>query len=141
MNADGTGKTQVTHDLCFFNIYGLSWSPDGRKLALGGEKIISSSIYTVGSDGTGLRLLAGADVCNLSSEHNDNMYPAWSPDGEKIAFVSLASDDFGMHVVNPNGSSDRNLGFGVYPSWSPDGKRILFADFPDKDPNLFHDEG
>jgi len=65
----------------------------------------------------------GSNVVPLTSEKG--WFPAWSPDGKKIAFCS----DAGISVMNANGSNVVPLtsdgGYG--PAWSPDGKRIAFC--------------
>ena len=78
-----------------------------------------SDIYVVGPDGANLRQLTG-DLASMS--------PAWSPDGERIAFVG------GYHlifVVNADGTGLRLLNdvdsLGNDPVWSPDGDRIAFT--------------
>jgi TolB protein len=43
----------------------------------------------------------------------------------KIAYQGAVPD---IHVVNPDGSSDQDLGSGTTPTWSPDGTKIAFAD-------------
>jgi TolB protein len=65
-------------------------------------------------------------------------WPAWSPDGRKIAFVRWPlirpprkwGRDEDVWVVNANGSSLRNLtrspGRDTRPAWSPDGRAIGF---------------
>src|SRR5262249_51136439 len=58
--------------------------------------------------------------------------PVWSPDGASIAFVSsknLTGYDFGIWLVNPDGSNVRNLvpqGLGA--AWSPDSHWLYYTD-------------
>ena len=65
--------------------------------------------------------------------------PAWSPDGQTIAFVRLnASLGEPIYVVKADGSGLRNLTpkpVGAYaaPAWSPDGRKIAFVS--DRDGN------
>src|SRR5215469_8228266 len=55
---------------------------------------------------------------------------AWSPDGRKIAFVSIRNSTSHIFVMNADGSEVRQLtsgpGDNIHPMWSPDGTRILF---------------
>lgn len=76
-------------------------------------------IFVAGSDGSGLRRLAGA----LGG------HPAWSPDGRRVAYDKTLE---GIWVVNADGSGKRRIsdtkcgGLDERPRWSPDGKRIVF---------------
>jgi serine/threonine protein kinase/Tol biopolymer transport system component len=58
--------------------------------------------------------------------------PVWSPDGKAIAFVSskgLTGLEFGVWVVNPDGSNLRNMATpGLGMSWSPDGTWLYYSD-------------
>jgi TolB protein len=61
--------------------------------------------------------------------------PAWSPDGQRIAYVSYRNSDDRRHiyVMNADGSDKRQLShpLGLWhdwdPAWSPDGGRIAFT--------------
>jgi len=57
--------------------------------------------------------------------------PTWSPDGNRILFVSQERGSDDVWVINVDGSNPRNLTpneweWDKYPSWSPDGRRIVF---------------
>jgi Tol biopolymer transport system component len=51
--------------------------------------------------------------------------PAWSADGQKIAFHALGAFPT-IRVIDADGSNERMLGRGLAPSWSPDGTKIAF---------------
>jgi hypothetical protein len=125
MDADGSHVEQKTSGRPF---HSPSWAPDGQSLALAGDWwvcLYECSIYRLelGSPQEPPLRLAdmGAD-------------PAWSPDGKKIAFVSLSGDD-GYHaldVMNADGTGlktivPRDDGTINHPAWSPDGTRIAFS--------------
>jgi Tol biopolymer transport system component len=76
----------------------------------------SDAIYVTNSDGSGITRLASG------------IQPAWSHDGQRIAFVGGGSGNvpYGIYVMNADGSGARFLARGSYPSWSPDGSKIVF---------------
>jgi Tol biopolymer transport system component len=55
--------------------------------------------------------------------------PAWSPDGQQLAFGKTARKGTGasldIYMINVEGTELRRLGKGAFPSWSPDGNHIL----------------
>jgi WD40 repeat protein len=81
------------------------------------------------SDGSGLTRLTDVEEPDLG--------PTWSPDGARIAFVSLRDDPGDqftkddIFVMNADGTGQTNLTnsttFEARPDWSPDGARIAFV--------------
>jgi tricorn protease len=74
-------------------------------------------------------------VLNLTrSSGAFDMLPAWSPDGEQIAFWSDLSGEYELYLQDPGKEKDpvqltsRGNGFGYWPYWSPDSKKIAFID-------------
>jgi tricorn protease len=60
-------------------------------------------------------------------------YPAWSPDGQQIAWFSDASGEYQLVVADQYGQNQRtvaipNPSFFFQPAWSPDGKHLAFTD-------------
>ena len=60
--------------------------------------------------------------------------PAWSPDGDRIAWFSDASGEYRLHVAPRSGEGEARdyaldgAGFYADPVWSPDGTRISYLD-------------
>ena len=74
----------------------------------------------------------GSDQRNITNSPASETRPAFSPDGQKIAFIR---DFKGIWVMNPDGSGQTQIldgavaGFSSvtsFPNWSPDGKKIVF---------------
>jgi Tol biopolymer transport system component len=132
MRPNGRQPTQLTN-VPFYNARP-NWSHDGRRITFTacrqGE---SCEIYVMNADGSG--------QVNLTNNFSDEQMSVWSPDDEKIAFVSNRDGNNEIYVMNADGSDPTRLTYdyvGVndqLPSWSPDGRKIAFVsnrDFNDE---------
>jgi len=84
--------------------------------------IPSGDIYTIEPNGTGIRRLTFGGT---------GMFPAWSPDGRRIAYSGPADPTFAIWIMGADGSDPHQLTFpgsssDLRPAWSPDGRRIVF---------------
>jgi Tol biopolymer transport system component len=109
-----------------------SWSPDGRRIAFASNRadFLNVEIYSVGSDGTGLRRLTRHAGTGFG--FGDDTTPDWSPDGTHIAFVSNRDRQTEVYVMKADGSEQRRVTRTPYvweqlPRWSRDGSKFLFA--------------
>jgi len=72
----------------------------------------------------------GSDMRQLTFGSDEDDSPAWSPDGKKIAFVSIRAGVSQIFVMNADGANVRQLTNGnaenIHPTWAPDSQRILF---------------
>jgi len=128
MNADGSGKTQLT-DEEGFRYRHPSWSPDGTEIVFSHcENSLGFRTYcdiaSVNADGSALTMILGGYW-----SHN---LPAYSPDGTKIAFSSdMGGYACAVWVMDSNGSNLVRLTDpaleGAGPDWSPDGTSIVFG--------------
>jgi Tol biopolymer transport system component len=81
MNADGTGKRQVTAN--GFSNFSPFFHPDGHRIIFSSNQQGGGSefhLYVIGDDGTGLE--------RLTFSAGFNSFPMFSPDGKKLVWVS-----------------------------------------------------
>jgi Tol biopolymer transport system component len=98
-----------------------SLSPDGKSFVYASNASGNWDIYfqRLGSK-TALRL--------TKDSPDDDTQPAFSPDGERIAFRS-EREGGGIFVMGAMGESAKRLtDFGYNPAWSPDAKEIAYAE-------------
>ncbi len=66
----------------------------------------------------------------LTDHPAPDISPAWSPDGQRIAFSSNRDGHSGIYTVNVDGGNLLRLTQRTYenlsPTWSPDGSKIAF---------------
>jgi imidazolonepropionase-like amidohydrolase/Tol biopolymer transport system component len=99
-----------------------SVSPDGRTVVF--ESLGKLYVKTVGSDAAPRQLIAG-------ERDSLELWPTWSRDGQRIAFVRWTDDGLGNIVtVDPRGRGERVVtrqqGHYAVPQFSPDGETIVF---------------
>lgn len=104
-------------------------------------------IRSAGLSPTGARAVFGArgeifavpakkgDVRNLTRTPSvHERYPAWSPDGQRIAYLSDASGEYELVICDQTGLKEKTtipLGDATFfysPLWSPDGTKIAYTD-------------
>jgi TolB protein len=117
INADGSNPRQIAAG------GGPSWSSVSGLIVfhatIGGS---DSEIYTMRADGDGIQ--------QLTDNGAEEIWPSWSPDGSKIAYMSNRDGNWEIYVMNADGSQQRRLTENIYedwrPSWSPDGTQLAF---------------
>ncbi|MGH2808506.1 MAG: hypothetical protein ACRDKT_14660 [Actinomycetota bacterium] len=126
MNADGTGRTNLTNTATIDD-GSPSWSPDGTRIAYASVRQ-NSDIYVMNADGTG--------DAQLTSDTRYDDFPEWAPDGSAIAFVAVRlpktgpTTGRGIYVMSPDGSGQTHIADTTYNNpnhdWSPDSSRIVY---------------
>jgi len=95
-------------------------------------------IYTMSPHGQGVK--------RLTNYPQEDLEPAWSPDGSKIAFMSFRGNlgvwtTYTLYTMNANGTGVerliKNPRDDHEPAWSPDGSKIAFARYSDGEDEIY----
>jgi Tol biopolymer transport system component len=85
--------------------------------------------------------LVASEPIKLTNNNVADTYPAWSPDGSKIAFQSKLDGDYDIYVMDFNSRQitplTSNTVFDSSPAWSPDGRLIAFHSNSDGDRDIY----
>jgi dipeptidyl aminopeptidase/acylaminoacyl peptidase len=121
MRADGTGVRYLGPGS------NPDWSPDSRRLVFNDWD--GTGIFVMHADGSGVGKLIDHGLVRTPSGGGCGVYwPAWSPDGQRIAFVCATYEEaWQVHVVNADGSNPHRVIAGSDVTWSFDGSRIAFG--------------
>lgn len=96
-----------------------------KKIALVLTDGANSDIYTVCADGT--------ELVNLTDQWLADYDPAWSPDGKRIAFATMRSDNAShIYIMDADGKFPQRLTEdyeNTRPIWLPNGHQIAFRTY------------
>ena len=140
VNIDGSGYLRLTENEYFEN-YPV-WSPDGTEIAF--SRYTSSNQYypdqyypeiEAAQRNVSLSIKSAEDGEEriLYSTESVALYPpAWSPDGQRLAFIANEGECcpylLVLHTVRPDDSELTRIGETTAPgTWSPDGEELAFA--------------
>src|SRR5262249_53356746 len=91
------------------------------------------AIYQIDANGSALR--------QLTTGTGGSFFPAWSPDGQTIAFTSSRDGHDEIYLMRADGTNPIPLpprdADNWQPAWSPDGTRIAFYSTRDKNADVY----
>jgi TolB protein len=108
------------------------WPPTTGRIVFTSDVNGTYDLWSMNHDGTDLsQLTINVSAFMLSTS---DLFPAWSLDGWKIAYLHQDMPSRNIWVMNADGTGPTQLTHttdgsirNMYPSWSPDGSRITFS--------------
>jgi Tol biopolymer transport system component/DNA-binding winged helix-turn-helix (wHTH) protein len=95
-----------------------SFSPNSKSIVYSSDRSGTPELYV-------RPVASGGREIQLTADGRQNVEPAWSPDGNWIAYHSAARH--GIWIVPAAGGSPRQVSsFGSSPAWSPDSSQLVF---------------
>ena len=136
VNLDGTDVKAVSANASTEFIH--SWSSDGRRIVYD-DFSLNGGIITTSDDGSWPSLVL------QNSNEVGNIYPHWSPNGQKIVFSrwTFATGAQDLYVMDVDGGNltlltDTPLDDEFVPAWSPDGTQIAYDFTPAGENGFIH---
>jgi Tol biopolymer transport system component len=134
VHPDGSGLERLTDDLAY---------DDQGSLSRDGKSLVFVSSRASGQTDIWILDLSTKQTRNLTNHPGGDFRPAWSPDGQWIAFTSDRDSNAGvvyrrweplqstgLYIIRADGTGLRRMtpegGFAGTPEWSRDGQRIIY---------------
>jgi Tol biopolymer transport system component len=136
IRSDGTEQTNVSNSESSDSQP--NWSPDGKQLVFVSDRLAEGYEKTLGSRGNLFMMNAdGSDVKSLTDGKDQDSLPAFSPDGQQIAFARRSATynpvEPQIMIMSADGSAIEALAkspdanpIGAL-AWFPDGKALTFT--------------
>jgi TolB protein len=135
MDYDGFNQTQVTKSK------NINLSPD---LSPNGQQVVYTT-YRAEQAATGQLLIVyniyDGKKSTLYSQGTLNSAPAWSPDGNRVAFTSNVKGNAEIYIINKDGSNLQQITFNraidTSPAWNPKTGQIAFTSDRSGNPMIY----
>ncbi len=119
-----SGQTTKSFEELHLLTPGLSWSPDGKRVAI--------AVKSGSHDAINIIDVQSGKIEELPFPNLEGVFSvSWSPDGDRLAFVGDNSTQADIYVYDLKNKVLANLTEDIFsdsdPSWSPDGKKIYFV--------------
>lgn len=103
---------------------GLTWSPDGKRVAIAVKSGARDAIFMIDVQTDKMEKVEFSELSGVFSV-------SWSPEGDRLAFIGQRGPQSDVYVYDIANKSMVNLTEDIFsdtdPSWSADGKKIYFA--------------
>lgn len=82
------------------------------------------------------------EIVQLTDDSSSNYFPQWSPNGEKLMYMSFNdSNQLGVWIMNSNGSNKQQISASdaaVSGFWTPDGTKIIYFSLSNSSPEYWY---